>query len=198
MPPLFAQDPLDALHLATQHRWLDVAVTAVAVACEPWAVALLALAFFSYLEREVPAVLKAVLPLAVALAAGGVLVLVGRATWAAPRLAGSGQGLALLRHVLPGRQALAVGSLVAYSLLAYGRRGAPALVLAALGAAARILAGPHWAADLSGGGLAGAALAAAAYLATARLFPDGHLARARAARRAAARGAGATGTPPLP
>jgi hypothetical protein len=199
MPPLYAQDPLEALHLATQHRWLDVVLTAIAVACEPLTVAFLALALYSFLEREVSAVVEAVLPLVAALAAGVGLAAAARVAWAAPRLAESGQGMGiLLRHVLPGGQSVALGSLVGYSLLVYGRRGAPALGLAVLGVGARVLAGPHWAANLAGGGLAGAALGAVAYLAVLRAFPDGHVARARAVRRAAEIDGVEPGTPPLP
>lgn len=183
MPPLLAQDPLDALHQAGRLAWPDVAATAVAVGCEPWALALIALALYSWLEREVPAVLKAVLPLLVALAAGQALATATRVLWTAPRLAGAGQGVAPLLRLLLGGHAVALGTFVAYSLLGYGRRAAGVLVVAVLGGAARVWAGPHWAADLAGGGLTGAALGALAYLVALRASPGGHLARLRAERR---------------
>ncbi|BDG06743.1 hypothetical protein [Anaeromyxobacter oryzae] len=185
MPPFFPQPPLDALAPGAP-RWLDVALTAVTVACEPWALALIGVAVYSWLEREVPAVLKAAAPLVAALAAGGGLAFAARFAWAAPRLAGAGEGLApLLHRVLPGAQVVGLGVFVAYSLLAYGRRAAPAAIgLAGLGGAARVWASPHWVSDLAGGGAAGALLGAVAYLIAVRLFPEGHLARLRAARRA--------------
>jgi membrane-associated phospholipid phosphatase len=198
MPPLLAQDPLDALQRSGQLGWLDVAALGVAVACEPWALAIIALALYSWLEREVPSVLKAVVPLVLALVAGEALAAAGRGAWTAPRLAGAGQGAAPLLRLLLGGHAVALGTFVSYSLLAYGRRAATVLGLAALGVAARIWAGPHWLGDLAGGGLAGAALGAAAYLATLRIFPAGHLAVVRGARRARDRGAAAQGSGPLP
>lgn len=184
MPPFFPQPPLDALASTGAPRWLDVALTVVTVACEPWALALIALAVYSWLEREVPAVLKAAAPLVAALAAGGGMAFLARFAWAAPRLAGAGEGLGpFLQRVLPGAQVIGLGAFAAYSLLAYGRRAAPVvLALAALGGAARVWAGPHWIADLVGGGVAGALLGALAYLIAVRLFPRGHLARLRMAR----------------
>ncbi len=198
MPPLLAQDPLDALQRSGQLGWPEVAALVVAVACEPWALAAIALALYSWLEREVPSVLKAVIPLAIALVAGEALAVAGRAAWSAPRLAGSGQGAWPLLRLLLGGHAVALGTFVCYSLLAYGRRALAVLGLAALGSAARALAGPHWLADLAGGGVAGAALGAVAYLATIRLFPAGHLALARGERRARQRAAAAEGSGPLP
>ncbi len=183
MPPLLAQDPLDALQRSGQLAWPQLAALVVAVACEPWAIAVIALALYSWLEREVPAVLKAVVPLGIALVAGEALAVAGRGAWTAPRLAGEGQGAAPLLRLLLGGHAVALGTFVTYSLLAYGRRAAGVLGLATLAAAARIWGGPHWLADLAGGGLAGAVLGATAYLATVRIFPAGHLAGVRVERR---------------
>ena len=68
MPPLLAQDPLDALQRSGTLGWQQVFALAVAVACEPWALAVIAVALYSWLERGVPAVLKA----AIAARDGGV------------------------------------------------------------------------------------------------------------------------------
>ncbi len=198
MPPLLAQDPLDALQRSGQLGWLDVAALVVAVACEPWALAAVALALYSWLEREVPSVLKAVVPLVLALVAGEALAVAGRGAWSAPRLAGSGQGAGPLLRLLLGGHAVALGTFVCYSLLAYGRRALAVLGLAVLGGAARAFAGPHWLADLAGGGLAGAALGAVAYFATVRLFPEGHLAMVRGERRSRQGTAAAGESGPLP
>lgn len=198
MPPLLAQDPLDALQRSGPLGWQQVAALVIAVACEPWALAVIAVALYSWLERGVPAVLKAALPLAMALLAGEALAVAGRAAWSAPRLAGAGQGAAPVLRLLLGGSAVALGTFVAYSLLVYGRRAAAVLGLAALAVAARIWAGPHWVADLGGGGLAGALLGAVAYLATLRFFPSGHLAGVREERRARQRGAAVGESGPIP
>jgi membrane-associated phospholipid phosphatase len=199
MPPLYAQDPLDALELAAQHRWLDVLALVVAVACEPWALALLGLALYAWLEREVPSVLKAVLPLAAALLGGALLAAGARLAWGGPRLLGAGEAPSTgLQHLLPSGPALALATFVTYSLLVYRRRAAAVLVLLALGVGSRVVAGPHWAADLVGGGVVGGALGAGAWAAALRVFPEGPQARARAPRRTAPDGAGAPGSPPLP
>ncbi|HTN50762.1 MAG TPA: hypothetical protein VML50_00040 [Anaeromyxobacter sp.] len=182
MPPLYAQDPLDAIHLAGQHRWVEVALAVLAVACEPWALGLLGLALYSWLERGIAEVLKAFLPLAGCLAASAVVAVAARVLWAAPRLAGQGGGFPLLRQALPGGQLVAIWAFAAYTLLAYGRRAGSLVALLTAVIATRTLIGPHWAAA-AGGGAAGGLLGTAAYAAALRLAPHGHLARSRLARR---------------
>jgi hypothetical protein len=184
MPPFLPHPPIDALG-PTGPRWLEVALTIVAVACEPWVLALIALALYSWLEREVAAVLEVFAPLAVALTVGGVVAIAARAAWAAPHLAGAGgDGLAAFLHAaLPGARVVALGVVVAYSLLAYGRRALPLLVLAGMGIGARIHAGAQWPAELLVGGLSGALLGLTAFLVAVRVVPGGHLARARMGRR---------------
>lgn len=200
MPPFYPEPPLDALAAAGASRWLDVALVVATVACEPWALALIALAIYSWLEREVPAVLKASAPLFAALAAGGGIALLAHASWTAPHLAGAGTVVGpFLHRVLPGAQTIALGAFAAYSLLAYGRRAAPpVLLLAVVGGAARIWAGPHWISDLAGGGAAGVLLGALAHLVALRLFPGGHLAQLRASRRGAGADADGGAEHPVP
>ncbi len=186
MPPLYAQDPLSAVPRGLGWRWVDLPLAVVQVAGEGWALALIALALYSFFEHEVKDVLKAFLPLAVALAAAGALVLVARALGAVPRpVGGAADGVApLLRHAFPSGQAAAAAVFATYSLLAYGRRARPALLLALAVAIARAVSGAHWALDLAGGGLAGIAVGTLVYRAAVRLFPRGHLARLRSTRRA--------------
>jgi hypothetical protein len=198
VPPLLAQDPLDALQRSGSLGWQQVVALVIAVACEPWALAVVAVALYSWLERGVPAVVKAAIPLAVALLVGEALSAAGRGAWMAPRLAGAGQGAAPVLRWLLGGSAAPLGTFVTYSLLVYGRRAAAVLGLAALGIAARIWAGPHWLAELGGGGLAGALLGSAVYLATLRLFPEGHLAAVREERRARSRGGAVEEGGPIP
>lgn len=181
MPPFFPQPPLPADGAL---RWLDVAFAVVAVACEPWALGFLALAFYSWLEREVRAVLAAAAPLLLALAASGALAVAARAAWSAPRLAAvDGGGLGLALRLLPGAEVLAVAAFVTYSTLVYGRRGAVTLALGIAHAAARGLGGTPGAV-LAAGWVGGALLGGSAWLAAVRLFPRGRLARLRAARAA--------------
>lgn len=185
MPPLSAQDALSAVQRGAPWRWLDLPVALADVASEPWVVALLALALFAWLEYEVKDVVKAFLPLGVALLTAGGLALAARALGAVPRpVAGDEPRAAglLLRAVASG-QVAGVAVFAGYSLLAYGRRARPALLFALVFAAARAVAGPHWAPDLAAGGALGATLAGAAWTGGTLLFPRGRLARLRSARR---------------
>jgi membrane-associated phospholipid phosphatase len=181
MPPLY-QDPLSAVPGA-EWRWVDVARALVEVSCEAWALALVALAVYSFLERDVKGVLKAVAPLALALAGAAALAFAARAIAGMPRPLGAGHALGpLLRRAFPTGQTAAVAVFAAYAALAYGRRALPLAAAAVALGLARALGRPHWAADLAGGGIAGMALAVAAYAAALRLAPRGHLARLRADR----------------
>src|SRR6266545_4749691 len=174
MPPLY-QDPLSAVPGA-EWRWLDLARALSQVSCEVWALALIALAVYSFLEDDVKGVLKAFLPLALALAAAGAVALLARALGGAPRpLEGAGHVVApLLRRAFPTGQAAAVAVFATYTALVYGRRALPAVVAAVLVGVARALGAPHWAADLGGGALAGVLLALVAYAITLRLVPRRH------------------------
>lgn len=195
MPPLYAQDPLSAVERGLAWRWVDLPVALVDVASEAWVVALIALALFAWLEREVKDVLKAYLPLAVALAAAGGVALLARTMGAVPRpVGGTARELApLLGQAFPTGQVGAVAAFATYALLVYGRRARAAVLLALAVATARAVSGAHWAADLAAGGVAGAVLGGLAYAAALRLFPGGHLARLRAERRPMA---GAVAEPP--
>jgi membrane-associated phospholipid phosphatase len=188
MPPLYSQDPLSAVERGLAWRWVDLPVALLDAASEVWVVAFLGLALFAWLEQEVRDVLKAFLPLGVALAAAGGLALLARALGAVPRpVGGTARVLApLLSRAFPTGQVGAVAAFATYALLAYGRRARAALVLAIAVSTARVVGGAHWAAELGGGGIAGTALGALAYGIALRLFPSGHLSRLREGRRLAA------------
>jgi membrane-associated phospholipid phosphatase len=183
MPPLY-QDPLSAVPGA-EWRWIDLSRALVEVSCEAWALALIALAVYSFLERDVKDVLKAFFPLALALAAAGALALVARAVGGVPRpLDGAGHALGpLLRRAFPSSQAAAVTVFATYTALVYRRRAVPVVVVATAVALARALGRPYWAADLAAGGIAGLLLAVGAYAATLKLLPRGHVAELRERRR---------------
>lgn len=184
MPPFLANDPVAAARGA-EATWVAVLAAVLQVASEGWALALVALALYSWLERDVPAVVKAFLPalgaIAAAHAVGALLQLVS----GAPRpVGGPATGpLELLRQVgLPSGQVLAVAAFAAYSLAVYRRRALAALALALLACAAAVAAGTRWPLVAAGAGL-GALLGVAAWTAVLRAFPRGHLARLRASGR---------------
>lgn len=181
MPPLY-QDPLSAVPGAW--RWFDLLRALVEVSSEPWAVALIALAVYSFLETEVKGVLKVVLPLLLALLAAIAVALLARALGALPRPAeAAGHSLApLLRRAFPTAQSAAVVLFATYTALVYGRRALLVVVSAGVLAVAHALAGPHPVAELAGGALAGLLLGAAAYGAVLRVSPGGHVARRRPGR----------------
>jgi len=186
MPPLSAQDALSAVQRGVAWRWLDLPIAVADVASEPWVVALLALALFAWLEQEVKDVVKAFLPLGIALLAAGGVAVAARAVGATPRpVGGGGPGGAslFLWHAFPTANVGAVAAFATYALLAYGRRARAALLLAVAVAVARVVSGAHWAADLAGGAAAGAVLGAASYAIVVRAWPRGHLARLRSVRR---------------
>jgi hypothetical protein len=166
-------------------RPLAVLATALAVAAEPWALAVLGLATYSWLEREVRAVVEVVLPLAVALALGaGVAEAIRVAEGAAHALSLGGIEAAAQR-LFPGPHVLALVTFAAYSLLVYRRRAVGPLGVAA--AASVGVAGRYGGGALVAGVVCGLALAAAAYGAAVRLARRGPL----AARRRPAPGADA-------
>ena len=183
MPPLYAQDPLGAARAALQARALDLPMAALVVACEPWMLVLVALALYSWLEREVRGVLKTFAPAAAAILVAVGVSLAARASGAAPRPLEASGFAPLLAAAFPAPHAAGVAALVVFSLLAYGRRALVVLGLAAFCVAARVRSGAHWPADLGAGGVLGALTAAGAYTMALRLFPDGHLVRLRRRRR---------------
>jgi membrane-associated phospholipid phosphatase len=183
MPPLY-QDPLSAVPGAW--RWIDLARALVEVSSEPWALALVALAVYSFLESDVKGVLKVFLPLALALLAATGVALAARAVGGVARpLDGAGHAVVpLLRRAFPSSQAAAVAAFATYTALVYRRRAVLVVVPSALVGVAHAFLGPHWGAELAGGGLAGVALGAAAYALALRLSRDGDLERRRAGRSA--------------
>lgn len=200
MPP-YAHDAFTAAHQALQSRWLDAVVAALAVACDPWVLALIALAAFSWLERDVPSVLKAYAPLVLALVITGAVGLAVRAIWWVPRPLGPDApslfreaGESLLRSSTSGGQALATAMVAAYALGVYGRRAWALLALPLAGGLVRVHAGTHWFFDVLGGWVIGAAVGALTLVVAIRIRPRGHLARLRAGRSGVrARAAGTDG-----
>ena len=168
MPPLYAQDPLGAARAALQASALDLPMAALLVACEPWMLLLVALALYSWLEREVRGVLKAFAPAAAAILVA-VAALAARASGGSPRPLDAGGFAPLLAGAFPAPHAAGVAALAVFSLLAYGRRAFVVLALGAICAVVRVRASAHWGVDLGAGGALGAAAAVAAYAGVLRL-----------------------------
>ncbi len=181
MPPLY-QDPLSAVPGAW--RWVDLLRALVEVSCEAWALALVALAVYSFLETEVKGVLKVFLPLAGALLAAAAAALLVRALGALPRPAeAAGHSLApVLRRAFPTAQSTSVILFAAYSALVYGRRGLAVAVPAGALGILHALAGPHPFAEFVGGAGAGILLGTVAYGLVLRFSPGGHVAHRRSDR----------------
>ena len=161
MPPLFAHDPLDAVQRTARPGWWLAPATALSVACEHWVLALVALALYAWLEGEVGAVLKAWLPLALALLLGVALV---AACGRIGRVAGWGV------RAVPSGHALWAATFAAYTARLYGPRwGVAAAGLALAGGGARIALGSNGLPSVGAGWLVGALLGLAAFEVAARL-----------------------------
>jgi membrane-associated phospholipid phosphatase len=141
---------LDALQRAAPPVWLLAVATALSVACEYWVLALVALAVFAWLERDVPAVLRAFLPLAASLAVGIGIVALGS------RLGGlAGWGV----RAVPSGHALWGATFAAYALRLYGARvGIVAALLPLAGGASRIYLGSNGVPSVAAGWVIGAAV----------------------------------------
>ncbi|MGB8933003.1 MAG: phosphatase PAP2 family protein [Anaeromyxobacteraceae bacterium] len=161
MPPLFAHDPLDAVQRATHPGWWLALATALSVACEHWVLALLALATYAWMERDVASVLRTFVPLALALGVGIVIVATFGRIGA---LAGWG-----VRGV-PSGHALWGATFAAYTVMVYRTRWAYlAIALPLAGGLGRIYLGSNGIPSVAAGWGVGALLGAAAFEIAARL-----------------------------
>jgi hypothetical protein len=187
MPPLYAHDPLDALQRATPPVWLLAPATALSVACEFWALSLVALAVYAWMERDVPAVLRVFLPLALSLAVGIGVVALGS------RLGGlAGWGV----RAIPSGHALWGATFAAYTFRVYGTRvGVVAALLPLAGGLSRIYLGSNGVPSVSAGWIIGGLLGILAHQVRARLA-GGRLRGSSDAVQQGARGEGGRdGTP---
>jgi hypothetical protein len=174
MPPVLPQDPFEAVHRALQARWLDVPMAVLAALVDLWVLALVALALYAWMERDVPSALRAWLPLAIVLGAEALTLVLLRDLWAAPRPLGEpgpapGAIAPLLRHGFPSGTVLFAATFAAYTTRRYGRRGLVVAPVALAAVASRIYAGPGWAPEVLLGLPAGAALGVTARAGAARL-----------------------------
>ena len=161
MPPLFAHDPLEAVQRASHPGWWLAPATALSVACESWVLALLALATYAWLERDVVSVLRAFVPLALALGLGiGIVAACGRVGAAA------GWGV----RGVPSGHALWGATFAVYTLRVYRTPWAYlAVALPLAGGLGRIYLGSNGIPSVAAGWALGAALGVAAQMVAARL-----------------------------
>ena len=163
MPPLFAHDPLDAVQHAAHRGWLLAPATALSVACEYWVLALLAVAAYAWLEQDVRSVLRAFVPLGLALALGVAIVALGGR---AGVLAGWGV------RAVPSAHALWGATFAAYTLRVYGvRPGLVAMLLPVLGGISRIYLGSNGIPSVVAGWVIGALVGVLAFEVGRRVFP---------------------------
>src|SRR5512140_1011574 len=182
MPPLFAHDPLDALQRGAHPGWLLAPATALSVACEHWVLALLALALYAWLERDVPAVLRTFAPLALALVVGVALVAAGAR---AGVLAGWGV------RAIPSGHALWGATFAVYTFRVYGlKTGLLAALLPLTGGAARIYLGSNGVPSVGAGWVIGALIGWSAYAVAVRVVPGNWPGGRRARLESLARGEG--------
>jgi len=181
VPPLYQHDPF----LFVQHLlWCDSAFTDVVwmgatVACEGWAVTLIALLFVYWRTRRLRGLVRATLPFFAALLLAGLFAQVLKEVVRTPRpLSVLDPGTV---HVLldplrgtrsfPSGHSASAGALATYGLLRYRCSAWPLLLLAVLGGLSRIMVGAHWTVDVLGGLALGAFAAAIVWLV------EGHLSR---------------------
>jgi len=187
VPALYQHDPFLLLQhlLWSDSAWTDLLWMAATVACEGWAMTLVALLFVYGRTRRLRGLVRATLPLFAALLLAGLFAQVLKELVRTPRplsVLDPGTVHVLLEPLrgtrsFPSGHSASAGALATYALLRWGRAAWPLVVLAALGGLSRIMVGAHWALDVLGGLSVGALAAAAIWLA------QGALAR-RAARRA--------------
>ena len=188
-PPFYAHDPFLALHQAMQSRWLDLPAAISSTACEGWALALIGLLAFAWMERDRWRLLAAFVPFAVALAVSGAVVQGLKDLLATPRplsvygLQGVRIGLEpLYMFGFPSGHSSAVATFAVYAALAYGARMRWTLGLMLLGGVSRIYVGAHWVTDVVAGWALGGMLGALVYALALWTSPRGHLAALRRER----------------
>jgi membrane-associated phospholipid phosphatase len=164
MPPLFAHDPLAAAQRAIHPGWLLALATALSVACEYWALTLVALAVFAWLEHDVPSALKGFVPFVLALTVAiGFIAVVGRV--------GAAAGLGV--RAVPSAHALWGATFAAYLFRVYGkRRGLVAALLPLAGGLSRIFLGSNGIPSVAVGWVIGALLGLATFELAARAAPQ--------------------------
>jgi undecaprenyl-diphosphatase len=171
-------------------------MAALTIACEGWALTLLAAAFVGWRERSLRGTVQVLAPLYLGLALASLVVQVVKELAATPRpLAVLGPAVhvqlePLLLNGFPSGHSAAVASVAVFALSRYRSRAWPLAVLAVLGGISRVYVGAHWVTDVLGGWALGAL---AALVATPLLEAATRGVRALRAARGGGAGSGAGG-----
>jgi len=176
VPPLYAHDPFLLVQDALTRPWLDLPMAALTIACEGWALVLLAAAFVGWRERRLPESVRVLAPLYLGLALSSVVVQTLKTILATPRpLAVLGpvvhvQLEALYQNGFPSGHSASAAAVAVFLLSRYRARAWPLAALALLGGISRVYVGAHWVTDVLGGWTIGAiaALVATPLLEAAR------------------------------
>lgn len=165
MTALYQHDPFLFLQGLLWHDafWSQALWMTITIACEGWAMTLIALLFVYTRTRQLRGLVRATIPAFAALLLAGAIAQTLKFTVAAPR------PLAVLDpatfHVLleplrlrsfPSGHSASAAALAAWALHRWGRSAWPLLLLALLGGLSRVMVGAHWTFDVLGGWTVGA------------------------------------------
>jgi undecaprenyl-diphosphatase len=168
VPPIYAHDPFLLVQHALVRPWLDVPMAVATIACEGWALTLLAAAFVAWRERRLRESVRVLAPLYLGLALAGLVVQVVKAILATPRpLAVLGPAVhvqldRLFENGFPSGHSASAAAVAAFLVMRYRARAWPLVVLALLGGTSRVYVGAHWVTDVLGGWTIGVLVALAA------------------------------------
>lgn len=185
MPALYQHDPFLFLQgvLSPHSVWVEAAWIALTVACEGWAMALIALLFVYSRTRRLRGLIRATVPCWAALLLAGAIANGLKAIVRTPRplsVLDPAQVHVLLEPLrghsaFPSGHSTSAAALATWALLRFGTPAWPLVLLAVLGGLSRIAVGAHWTFDVLGGWSIGVLSALAVHAL------ELHLARRRAA-----------------